>query len=507
MLIHNFLLEQSIKLSILSLLIFGVSIHYEIFNNQLFTIFFFITSSIFSIYLLLRFSNQKKNISIINFFLFFVIFYNLYFYFFYLIYNSTYFFFEGPPIENFNFNLSTPFLPSSYAEWEKLYNSSFRDVICFKRHSCYFSFISNINTVNLVLYLNFIFFFFIIIFINYFSKDSHKFNFEKFENKYSLKNILFVFFSLFIFNYLNDNFFENKTINFIITDSIKLMIIFILFYLANIIPGNSKNKLSIFLLILILYFIISISYDMSINTDPERTQIYGLQSAPDFMHWINSNLSRSMIYTGSVVFTFFFLLSKYYNYELQYKLFLISIIIGIFLPTIIFYNLSSFHVLSEIQINRNVSMIIEGIDRNYLRYENLDYLKKLIQDIVPFTGRERGYSILLTEVYDIFNLNSGNSKYNSGIITESFLFFGVIGVIFVAFLFSIIIILINFLFSVLKKDLFFIFCYCHLLSQIYWLYRGGMVLFIRKIYFFSAVYLLLFLMFFLGKFLFQKRGS
>ena len=177
------------------------------------------------------------------------------------------------------------------------------------------------------------------------------------------------------------------------------------------------------------------------------------------------------------------------------------------LPTIIFYNLSSFHVLSEIQINRNVSMIIEGIDRNYLRYENLDYLKKLIQDIVPFTGRERGYSILLTEVYDIFNLNSGNSKYNSGIITESFLFFGVIGVIFIAFLFSIIIILINFLFSVLKKDLFFIFCYCHLLSQIYWLYRGGMVLFIRKIYFFSTVYLLLFLMFFLGKFLFQKRGS
>ena len=168
--IHNFLKEQSIKLSILSLLIFGLIIHYEIFNNQIFTIFFFITSSFFSIYLLLKFSHQKNNLSIINFFLFFVVFYNLYFYFFYLIYNSTYFFFEGPLLENYNFNLSTPYLPSTSSEWEKLYNEPFRDVICFKRHSCYFSFIENINTVNLVLYINFIFYFFYNFFYKLFIK-------------------------------------------------------------------------------------------------------------------------------------------------------------------------------------------------------------------------------------------------------------------------------------------------------------------------------------------------
>ena len=77
-LINNFLIKQSIKLSIISLLIFGFIIHYQI-KHLLFTISFFITSSIFSILLLLKFSYEKKNISIINFFIFFIIFYNLYF--------------------------------------------------------------------------------------------------------------------------------------------------------------------------------------------------------------------------------------------------------------------------------------------------------------------------------------------------------------------------------------------------------------------------------------------
>ena len=88
-----------------------------------------------------------------------------------------------------------------------------------------------------------------------------------------------------------------------------------------------------------------------------------------------------MIYTGLVVFAFFFVLSKYYNYELQYRLFLVVIIINVFLPTVIYYDFSFFHVLSEIQINRNLSMIIEGIDRNYFGYENFNYLEKLFYDI------------------------------------------------------------------------------------------------------------------------------
>ena len=370
--IHNFLKEQSIKLSILSLLIFGLIIHYEIFNNQIFTIFFFITSSFFSIYLLLKFSHQKNNLSIINFFIFCSIL-QFIFLFFLFIYNSTYFFFEGPLLENYNFNLSTPYLPSTSSEWEKLYNEPFRDVICFKRHSCYF-FLEKINTVNLVLYINFIFYFFIIFFINYLSKNFPKFNFEKYENNYSYKSIFLVFLSLFALNYLNDHFLGSKTLNFVITDSIKLMLIFILFYTANQIRIDIKNKFFIFFIFLTLYLIVAALYDMSINTNIEKTQVYGLQSAPDFIHWINSNLSRSMIYTGLVVFAFFFVLSKYYNYELQYRLFLVAIIINVFLPLIIYYDFSFFHVLSEIQINRNLSMIIE-VDRNYFGYENFNYLE------------------------------------------------------------------------------------------------------------------------------------
>ena len=212
-----------------------------------------------------------------------------------------------------------------------------------------------------------------------------------------------------------------------------------------------------------------------------------------------------MIYSGFVVYTFFFILSKYYNYKFQYKLFLIVIIICIFLPTVIYYNFSLFNIISEIQINRNVSIVIEGIDRNYFGYEKLEYLEKLFKDIFPFTGRERGYSSLMVQFYDKFDFGKGISNYNFGIIAESYLFLGVLGTVIVAILFSFIIITINFLFSFLKKDLFLIFCYCHLFSQVYWLYRGGMALFIRKIYFFSAIYLILFIMLFLAQSFFQKK--
>ena len=195
-LINNFLIKQSIKLSIISLLIFGFIIHYQILNNLLFTISFFITSSIFSILLLLKFSYEKKNISIINFFIFFIIFYNLYFYFFYFLTNVSLDFFPGEYIPSGEYIL----LPI----WEKLtYNftnlkSGLPDQYCFTSNTCYFSFINNIDTINLLFYLNFIFYFFVIVLINIFSKSSQRFNFEKIENYYSLKSIFFVF-SLFFF--------------------------------------------------------------------------------------------------------------------------------------------------------------------------------------------------------------------------------------------------------------------------------------------------------------------
>ena len=498
-LINNFLIKQSIKLSIISLLIFGFIIHYQILNNLLFTISFFITSSIFSILLLLKFSYEKKNISIINFFIFFIIFYNLYFYFFYLLLNITFDFSFYEPSSEYN--------PRTL--WEKLtYNfvdlkSGLPDRYCFSNNSCYFSFINNIDTINLLFYLNFIFYFFVIVLINIFSKSSQRFNFEKIEDYYSLKSIFFVFSLLFLFDYMNNIFLESKILNFIFSDSIKLLLIFFPLYLFSKVQINSKNKFFVFIFLLILYFLISTIYEIITYTGVR--QIYWSHLDPYVIHWSGNYINRAMIYSGFVVYTFFFILSKYYNYKFQYKLFLIVILICVFLPTVIYYNFSLFNIISEIQINRNVSIVIEGIDRNYFGYEKLEYLEKLFKDIFPFTGRERGYSSLMVQFYDKFDFGKGISNYNFGVIAESYLFLGVLGAVIVAILFSFIIITINFLFSFLKKDLFLIFCYCHLFSQVYWLYRGGMALFIRKIYFFSAIYLILFIMLFLAQSFFQKK--
>ena len=494
-LVNNLLVKQSIKLSIISLLIFGFIIHYQILNNLLFTIFFFLTSSIFSILLLLKFSYEKKNISIINFFIFFIIFYNLYFYFFYFLTNVT---LDSPPGE---------YIPVPI--WEKLtYNftnlkSGLPDQYCFTSNTCYFSLIKNINTINLLFYLNFIFYFFVIVLINIFSKSSQRLNFEKIENYYSFKSIFFVFSLFFLFDYMNNIFLKSKILDFIFSDSIKLLLIFFPLYLLSKVQINSKNKFFVFIFLFILYFLICSIYE--IITYSGVRQIYWSHLDPYVIHWSGNYINRAMIYSGLVVYTFFFILSKHYNYKSQYKLFLIVIIICIFLPTVIYYNFSLFNIISEIQINRNVSIVIEGIDRNYFGYEKLEYLEKLFKDIFPFTGRERGYSSLMVQFYDKFDFGKGISNYNFGIIAESYLFLGVLGTVIVAILFSFIIITINFLFSFLKKDLFLIFCYCHLFSQVYWLYRGGMALFIRKIYFFSAIYLILFIMLFLAQSFFQKR--
>ena len=505
--VNNFFIKQSTKISIISLLIFGFIIHYQILNNLFFTIFFFLTSSILSILLILKFSYEKKNISIINFFVFFIIFYNLYFYFFYLLHSMIFDFSFYEPSSEYN----------SLTLWKKLtYNfvdlkSSLPDRYCFTSDSCYFNFIDNLNTINLLFYLNFTFYFFVIILINIFSISSQRFNFDKIENYYSLKSIFFVFSLFFLFDYMNNIFFESKILNFIISDSIKLLLIFIPFFLFNKIRDNSKNIILYSIFLIILYIIITTIYEI-ITFSGER-QFYWpnenfealLLDDPYPIYMINNYINRAMIYSGSVVYTFFFILSKYYNYKFQYKLFLIVILICVFLPTVIYYNFSLFNIISEIQINRNISIVIEGIDRNYFGYEKLEYLEKLFKDIFPFTGRERGYSSLMVQFYDKFDLGKGTSNYNFGIIAESYLFFGVLGTVIVAILFSFIIITINFLFSFLKKDLFLIFCYCHLFSQVYWLYRGGMALFIRKIYFFSAIYLILFIMLFLAQSFFQKR--
>ena len=505
--VNNFLIKQSTKISIISFLIFGFIIHYQILNNLLFTIFFFLTSSILSILLLLKFSYEKKNISIINFFIFFIIFYNLYFYFFYFLLNITFDFSFYEPSSEYN--------PRTL--WEKLtYNfvdlkSSLPDRYCFTRNSCYFNFIDNINTINLLFYLNFIFYFFVIILINIFSIRSQRFNFDKIENNYFLKSIFFVIFLLFFFDYLNNIFFESKIFNFIISDSIKLLLIFIPFFLFNKICDNSKNIILYSIFLIILYILIITIYEIITYAGerqfywPDKSFETLLLDDPYPIYMIGNYINRAMIYSGFVVYTFFFILSKYYNYKFQYKLFLIVIFICIFLPTVIYHNFSLFNIISEIQINRNVSIVIEGIDRNYFGYEKLEYLEKLFKDIFPFTGRERGYSSLMVQFYDKFDFDIGMSNYNFGIIAESYLFLGVLGTVIVAILFSFIIITINFLFSFLKKDLFLIFCYCHLFLQVYWLYRGGMALFIRKIYFFSAIYLILFIMLFLAQSFFQKR--
>ena len=188
--------------------------------------------------------------------------------------------------------------------------------------------------------------------------------------------------------------------------------------------------------------------------------------------------------------------------------FYIFLFLTILIPFLSFnkFDMGLFHLLSETQINKNLSIIILFTEKANLEFLKFDYVFKLIFDIIPFTGAQRGYTSLIIEFLLELGQYPGQSMYNFGALPEGYLFFGFFGIILVAFIVSIIFKFINYLFYKFRDDLFMCVCFCHFLTQFYWLYRGGMFLFIRKLYYFSFLYFALFFLFsFIQLFYSQKN--
>ena len=74
--------------------------------------------------------------------------------------------------------------------------------------------------------------------------------------------------------------------------------------------------------------------------------------------------------------------------------------------------LEYFHLFSETQINRNLSIIIYWIKNSSMSFEKIDYLSKPFYDILPFTGQERGYNYLMVNLYHISGFDPGDTRYN-----------------------------------------------------------------------------------------------
>ena len=283
-------------------------------------------------------------------------------------------------------------------------------------------------------------------------------------------NLILIFFIFVILQFLNKFFINSKILFFILGDSIRLISLFIIIiFLLNYLNKISKQyKFLIFILALFLIHEISILDNKIIQIDRGYYFIYIFSTFTCLLSLsnINFNIFKKFIFISlSLLFYYLFLLTQ----PLEY-----------------------FHLFSETQINRNLSIIIYWIKNSSMSFEKIDYLSKLFYDILPFTGQERGYNYLMVNLYHISGFDPGDTRYNFGILSEGYLFYGYIGIALLSLVTFFIYYIIHKIFYRLKDDIFFYFCFFHLMSQTYWLYRGGLSLYWKIILFFFHLFICIF---------------
>ena len=448
---YKFLVDNSLKLSFIFLSFFYVYFFFNFEYSYDYLKFFFIGTLLFSILICLKFSEEKNNETIIVLFIFFTLFYNLYFYIFYFF---QYLFFEEND-EAINKNL-------------------------------FFYFLDNYKIIISVILSNFTFYFFFIFFFKVFFKTKNVFNFDNIKRTYSTIHIILMVGSIFFFIFLNKHFIQSKVLYFLTSDALQILLVFSIIYYFNSLKLSITLKFILLFSIIIIYtYVLFISEELNIFT-----------------------LDRGALFIIFITFVNFFFLSIFFKIKYLKKILYFFLLLALLTPFFIFNiaDMGLFHLLSETQINRNLSIIIFFVEERNLEFEKLDYITKLIFDILPFTGSQRGYTSNIIEFLLELGQTPGETGYNFGVLSEGYLFFGFFGIILIAFIISIILKFINYLFYKFRNDLFICVCFCHFLTQFYWLYRGGMSLFVRKLYYFSFLYLVLFFLLVLFQIFYSQKN-
>ena len=421
--------KNSISLGLISVLFFIFSLNFEYSNNITFTINNFIINSIFAILSLFQQSKKIGSTTVYYLIIFFMIFHNLFFYYIYFINN---------------FHIPNNDLYTSFIDY---------------------------NAFNYVLVSNFLFYFLILATLKLINLEKKNFKFEFSKFYVSINTLVVTLIFLLILNSINTYFLEIKVFKFIFNDTISLIIIIILLSYFKKINFNSFSSILSLLILISAYLFIQVSL---------------------FQNNI-SNISRGFIFVFITTYMSFNLINKISHRSLNFYiiiyLFIVFFTSNYFVKNYIEY----FHLISEIQINRNISIIYLSIKNQLINYDSFNYIFKVLKDILPFIGEQRGYVSLIVNLFPYFNLEPNNTFFNFGVISEGILLFGLIGVSVIAVLSAFIIYFINYFFYKFKDRYFFVIFFCHFAPQIYWLYRGGMSLFIRKLYYFSFIYFFLFL--------------
>lgn len=408
---------------------------YEIRKNELIFLFNFSLNFLFLFLYVLRSLDKNNHNSKLILIFYLIFFYNLIFYLAYFI------------------------------NWQYFFSGSIQT----SNQYLYFGFISGFYDINKIFICNLCFLLSLIILLKL--NSSNRLNNKSIiKNVYSIKIFFTSLITIFVFKYVLIKLSVYSKIIFIIDDCINFLFIVISIFILNKYGKNHfKTFLSFFCLILLLIF-----YNYLYTFDIWRIQ-------------------RGQIFIYILSLILFIIYYKLNNPNSLKQLFVFSNIIIFIISSLLVSYTSYFHLISEIQMYRNLSIVILSIKNNIVDYEGFDYFIKLFYDIPPLTGRERGYATIISELYKNYNLATGKTNFNFGVLSEGFLYFGFIGILILGSLFSLIIFSINYFFSKFIHNIFFICCYFHLLTQSYWLYRGGMSLFIRKLYYFSIVYLFTFM--------------
>lgn len=423
---------------------------YEIRKNELIFLFNFIFNFLFLFLYVLRSLDKNNHNSKLVLIFYYIFFYNLIFYLAY------------------------------FVNWQYFFSGKFQT----SNQKLYFGFINGYYDINKIFICNLCFFLSLIIILKLNSLKTLN-NTLIIKHVYSIKIFLTSLITIFVLKYILIKLsVYSKIIFFIIDDCINFILIVISIFILNKYGKNYFKTFLIFSCLVILVIFYNYLYTFNIL-----------------------RIHRGQIFIYILSLILFIIYYKFNNSESLKKLFLFSNLAIFITSSILVPYTSYFHLISEIQMYRNLSLVILSIKNNFIDYEGINYFIKLFYDIPPLTGRERGYTSIISDIYNNNRLVTGKSNFNFGVLSEGFIFFGFIGILIIGSLFSLIISFINYFFSKFNNNIFFICCYFHLLTQSYWLYRGGMSLFIRKLYYFSTVYLFTFIIISLISYIFyyQKK--
>ena len=162
-----------------------------------------------------------------------------------------------------------------------------------------------------------------------------------------------------------------------------------------------------------------------------------------------------------------------------------------------FNDVFNYCIVFEHTIFRNAAVALDSLQISNAYLHGETYINAFYA-LIPFTGIERGLSHSVIVMYENLLLRKMNGGMASGLIFEGIINFGVyFGAVFTSFVISIILYLVDHLYSIHKKSILHFLLAIYSISLIYAVFRYDLAILFRKIEYGLVLVIIIYLVYFL----------